>query len=424
MKTLKIALYELKKILRDWRWIALFLLQPICATVLLGLAAYHYPQDITVAIYSDRLNQYSDEIINDLRNEKKLNITIYDDENQVRQLLKDDKANLGIILDIGRDGGNITGKVDLIENVTIPEISGEGKKLFSDLTKDSFSSFAEQNAKGQFDSRVKNETATKSSQLQASVASLREKIVSLPLPSAVSAELLPAIDGLDVNANIDTANIKIDSQTVEVIQSKNTTKKLTYFDYYASGLIVLLVIFIGMNRTATTITQEREEGTFERFFVTPFTKSQMIFGKMLAYTTASIALTAIVTAILAYGFSAALGPMWLVLLITMITGLTAVALGLLISSLTYNIAESINVSVLLFFIFLIIDTLIFQSQTMHPAALFLSKAIPFTYSVLILREVNLLNLGFMDIWKGLAILVIYLFAFLFLSAVVLRRKAT
>lgn len=424
MKTFKIAFYELKKIMRNWRWIALFLLQPIAATLLLGLAADHKPKDINIALYDKNKNQYSNQITDDLFNEKRLSINVLSNEEDVRKQLEDNKASLGIIIDVARRGQKISGSVELIDNVTTPEITGEAKILFSDLTKDTLTKFAQDNATDQIDSRVKSESEQKSNDLNSAVSRLKDQIALLPLPAQNLQDLNESLNSIKVDSTIAVDNVAIDGQNISLNETRNTNRELKYFDFYAPALIILLIVFIGMNRTATTITEERQNGTFERFFVTPFTKSNMIFGKMLAYTTASIVLAGIITAILSLVFNAALGPIWLVVLIAVITGLTAVALGLLISSFTYNTEESINVSVLLFFIFLILTTLIFQNETMHPIAVFLSKIIPFTYSIIIMREVNLLNLGFYDIWPGLAILIAYLFAFLFLSAIVLRRKAT
>jgi len=44
----KIAYYELTKLIRDTRWLIIFVLQPIILVILLGLVTFYEPKNILV----------------------------------------------------------------------------------------------------------------------------------------------------------------------------------------------------------------------------------------------------------------------------------------------------------------------------------------------------------------------------------------
>ena len=210
---------------------------------------------------------------------------------------------------------------------------------------------------------------------------------------------------------------------LSVTTKPNTDRKLNFFSYYASAIMILLLILIGLNASVTSITQERVDGTFERFFVTPYSKASMIFGKMMSYVGISLMLAFIMIFSMKIFFDVTLGPIWLVGLITFATGLAACALGLLVSSFTYTIGESIQVGTLVFFALLVLTGLIFQPETMQPVIAHLHNYIPFTHAMTSMREVNILGFGFDKVYRDILILFGSAVAFLLVAVLALRRKA-
>jgi len=187
--------------------------------------------------------------------------------------------------------------------------------------------------------------------------------------------------------------------------------------------MVILLILICLNASVTSITQERADGTFERLFVTPYTKAQLIFGKMISYVSISLALSLVTIYSLSIFFSVNLCPVWLVGLIAFAIGLASIALGLLVSALTYSVGESIQVGTLIFFAMLILTGFLFQPENMRPVIEWIYYSLPFTYAILAMREVNLLNFGFSKIYIDLIIICGSALIFLLAAVVVLRRKA-
>ncbi len=376
---LKIAYYEFKRFIRDRRTLVVFLALPIVIIMLLGSVTVHEPENIKIAVANVNANTYSNRIVNDLKDQSKFEIEEVSPET-ARTDIEQNKFKTSVIINITKNNNKITGNIELIENSTVPEISANAKALVGKSIQESIGQFTTQNIQDSINSSLR----------------------SLPVQTDIK------ITGTD---------------SVTVNTSKNTDKNIKYTDFFASAVIVLLILIVGLNTSSTTITQERIDGTFERFFVTPYSKFQMIAGKMLAFTVISIILALVTIFSLKILFDVTLGPLWLVLLISFLNALAAISLGVLISSFTYTIAESIQVSILCFFASLILTGLIFQPETMHPIAQKLSAIVPFTYSVKAMREVNILNFNFNEIKYDLLILIAYAFGFQALAILALKRKA-
>jgi len=103
--------------------------------------------------------------------------------------------------------------------------------------------------------------------------------------------------------------------------------------YYIPGFTVAFAFFL-IGQMATTLLQEKEEGTFRRLMVAPMPRASIISGKMLAYLLV-ILLQVIILFTVGYTlFQMPLGqsPVAL-LLLTLALGLAATSLGMLIGSL-------------------------------------------------------------------------------------------
>ena len=160
----------------------------------------------------------------------------------------------------------------------------------------------------------------------------------------------------------------------------------------------------------------------ERIFVTPYHRTEIIGGKILAYSVLAVIIALLVTVTLKAIFNIALGNIGLILLATILVGMNAVIFGLLISSLTYTETESIIVGILCFFAFLGLMTYLVPWETMHPGARFLSRLLPYTYGIQASRRINLNGAGFDDVWMDLTLLSIAIFVQLSIAIPVLRRE--
>lgn len=198
--------------------------------------------------------------------------------------------------------------------------------------------------------------------------------------------------------------------------------ELGYFDFHASAMMVVLAMSIPLSLSLITITSERMRGTLERIFVTPYDKVEIIGGKMLAFSLLAVLIALMVTGTLKVLFHIALGNPGLILLTTILVGINGVVFGLLVSSLTRTDIESITVGILGIFAFMGLMTFLVPWETMHPAAKFISRLLPYTYGIRAIRLINMTGAGFYEIWKDLAILLTAIFVQLFITIPVLKRE--
>lgn len=372
---IKIAFYELKKLMRDTRWLILFLIQPIMVVVFLGLVTWQEPRNITISVYNLNDNQYSRQVIQDLENEKRIDLQTTNSIGEAYDQVEKDQTKSAVIVNISERNNVISGTLEIMENSTVPELSANAKSLIINSTKATILQFSKQN---------------------------------ILMASPITA--------------FSNQNISIE-EPIKILETKNTQRNIKYFDYFLSALIVLLMIINCLNISSTAITTERAEGTFERFFVTPYKKSQMIFGKFLAFLLISIVLSVITIATLRIIFSVSLGSLWLVLLINFLTALVAIALGILISSITKSVSESLQVGVIGFYMTLILTPFLFHAETMYRYINKIALVIPFTYSINAMREVNILGFGIWQVMGDLLILLLSALILLTVSILLLRRRS-
>lgn len=419
---IKIAYYEIKKMLRDYRLLIVFFIQPVILIYLLGNALIHDPEHLAISVYNKSLNSGSTQIVEKIKGINCLSLNLASSEDEASNLAKDNLVKASVIIDVRENAGVTSGVVEIIENATVPEMSAKAKGEIISALEPTIRDITANNSKFEAEKLANQKSTSFTDQQKLKLDDLARVIASLSLSSEEIGAVQGKIQALD-DSSISFSDLKISNDSITIKSVNNTDRKIVFFDYYASAVIALLIMLIALNSSVTTISQERIDGTFERFFVTPYTKASMIFGKMLAYVIVSLALALITIASLAVFFDVTLGPIWLVLLITFINGLAAIALGILISSFTYSIAESIQVGTLIFFTILILTGLIFQPETMHPVIQKLHQFIPFTYAIKAMREVNILGFGFGQVYKDLLILFGSALGFLSLAVIILRRKA-
>lgn len=420
---LKIAWYEIKKFLRNTRWMILTVMQPIIMISLLSLVAYHNPTNIKVIIFNKDQNEFSERIVNDLENEKDFSAKIYSSEQELIDDINNDRAKMAVIIDVGKRDGLIQGRVEAIGNATVPEISFISKLKFAKAIEITTAELAKENVQIKIDDIVGIKRGEFEKDRIAATEKMKADFIKLGLPAQFQTQINDLVERQVINADFQIGN-STDVPKVELVDKDNGVKDVKYFDLYASAILIISTLFITLKISDTSITEERSEGTFERFFVTPYRKFHMIGGKMLAFVMVDIVVVAILILTMVSLTHVSIGTLWLVFLLCLLTALSAAALGIFISTLTYSVQESIQASNILFFSSLIVTGLIFQPESMHPAVKYLTYAFPFTYSIRAMREINLLGMGFLDVWKDLLIVGGFALAFILMAILALRRKAT
>lgn len=202
----------------------------------------------------------------------------------------------------------------------------------------------------------------------------------------------------------------------------NARRNVNFFDSYASGFIILVVLGFSLFYSSTAITSERSSGTIERVFASPYGKLEIIAGKLFAQSVFAIMAAILCTVTLGVVHHMVLGNIFLVFLTAGLVGINGVIIGLVISSFCNDEAQSMLVAIIAFIGFIMLMTFLWPFETMHPVARYISQGIPFTYAMDAIRRLNLLGAGLNDVWQDLTILAGSIFVLAAAATIILRRE--
>jgi ABC-2 type transport system permease protein len=197
---------------------------------------------------------------------------------------------------------------------------------------------------------------------------------------------------------------------------------LKAFDLGAPGVMLWIVLGICLLMSVTAISSERSQGTIERIFVSPYTGSEIILSKMLAYSVFAVVIAIMVIATVKLIFDVTMGNLFLVFIIAVLTGVNAIIFGLLVSAVTYSEMESVLWGTSGWYVFIFLMGFVWPLETMHPIFHYLSPLTPYYWSVTAMNRVNMIGWGFSLAWPNLVILFGFIVAQAFVAMVVLKRE--
>ena len=192
-------------------------------------------------------------------------------------------------------------------------------------------------------------------------------------------------------------------------------------NFLVPGLVAVIMTLIGALLTALVVAREWERGTMEALMVTPIRIRELLLGKVLPYFVLGMGGMLLSVAMARWQFDVPLhGSFWLLLATSAVFMLVALAMGLLISTVSRNQFVAGQIAILVTFLpAFILSGFIFDIGSMPAPIQFITHIVPARYFVAILQ--TLFAAG--DIWPvvlgnaaALLVMMLVLFA-------VLRRKA-
>ncbi|MBL0310929.1 MAG: ABC transporter permease [Bacteroidetes bacterium] len=195
---------------------------------------------------------------------------------------------------------------------------------------------------------------------------------------------------------------------VEIASSNWYNPFMNYYFFMVPGILVILVTMIAGYMSALNIVKEKEIGTIEQINVTPIKKYHFILGKLIPFWVLGMVVFTIgmLVSWLIYGIIP-LGNIALLYGFLAVYLLAVLGFGLLVS--TYSETQQQAMSIAFFFvmIFNLMGGLYTPVDSMPEWARFISKAIPVTYFVDVMRMIVLKGSEFHNITTHLvAILII------------------
>ncbi|MBN1577986.1 MAG: ABC transporter permease [Chitinispirillaceae bacterium] len=228
------------------------------------------------------------------------------------------------------------------------------------------------------------------------------------------------IDGSDPNTATIISNIldvlilKIAAETagialrpaVTVISEVlyNTEQKSARF--FIPGLMAIILLMISAMLTSLTLTREKESGTIEQMLVSPLRPVEIVLGKILPYCLLAMCDGAVILLVgqFVFGVECA-GSIIVLATISLLYIVVALALGLLISTVAANQQQAMMIVLPVTMLpTLILSGFIFPLASIPFALRLVSKIVPATWYLEIIRAVMLKGVGFLELRQPIAVL--------------------
>lgn len=185
-----------------------------------------------------------------------------------------------------------------------------------------------------------------------------------------------------------------DPISVSVSDAQVTQDELKWIDYMVPGTLGLVLLWSGLNHASMTIATERTKGTFQRMIIAPVSPTTVLLGKFisnlaLVYLSAIIMLVSGVLLFQVHLY-------WnipVIILAIFLGSLSAIGIGLIISSLTKNEEAANSIAVIISVPLQFFIGAFFPLDIMPRAAQIFGEALPFTKLVDAMKAIMTRNLA-------------------------------
>ncbi|BAQ10155.1 ABC transporter permease [Sporosarcina sp. FSL W7-1349] len=193
------------------------------------------------------------------------------------------------------------------------------------------------------------------------------------------------------------------------------------FDYYGPVLLGFFVFFFVFLIAGVSFLRERTTGTLERLLSSPLRKWEIVAGYVIGFGLFTMIQSTLITAYAIYVLGMVMeGSFLYVLLIILLLALTALTLGILLSSFAHNELQMIQ------FIPIVVVPQIFFSglfnlETIAGWLSWISHVTPLYYAANALRNVMVRGYGWGDIYLDLFAILGFSLLFIAINIIALRK---
>jgi len=199
--------------------------------------------------------------------------------------------------------------------------------------------------------------------------------------------------------------------------------KLTTSWVMVPGLAGLILVFVGTLITSLGVVRERQTGTLEQLAVMPLRARDVIAGKIAPYLmVAAVDLTAIVLIGMGLFGVPFTGNVATFALGAALFLLVTLGMGVLISTVSQNQGQAIQLAFMIMLPQVLLSGLIFPVTSMAPGVRWISYVLPLTYFIQISRGVMLKATPISALWQPLGLLALLAVVVLGLAIARFRRE--
>jgi len=188
------------------------------------------------------------------------------------------------------------------------------------------------------------------------------------------------------------------------------------------GLAGLILVFVGTLITSLGVVRERQSGTLEQLAVMPFRAWDVIAGKIAPYLiVAAVDLVAIVVIGMGVFHVPFAGNVGTFALGAALFLLVTLGMGVLVSTVSQNQGQAIQLAFMLVLPQVLLSGLIFPVSSMAAGVRWISYVLPLTYFIEISRGVMLKAMPLSALWEPIGLLAVLAVVVLGLAVFRFRR---
>ena len=166
------------------------------------------------------------------------------------------------------------------------------------------------------------------------------------------------------------------------------------------GILALVLLVVTTTLSSMAIVREKEVGTLEQLNVTPLARWELIVGKLVPYAALGLVDVFLVVAVAVVWFEVPLrGSFALLLLMCLVYLLTALGLGLFVSTVSRTQQQAMMTTAFFFLVPMIfLSGFVFPIENMPALVQPVTYLIPLRYFLVILRGIFLKGVGLEVLW--------------------------
>lgn len=193
---------------------------------------------------------------------------------------------------------------------------------------------------------------------------------------------------------------------------------------FIPGVISVVLMIISAMLTSMTLTREKENGTMEFLAISPLQPMQIVIGKVLPYLFLSLINCLIIVLLGYFIFDMPMnGSVLLLMVESLLYVFTALSLGILISTIAETQQTAMFASLMsLMMPSMLLSGFIFPVESMVWPLQWISKIIPASYFILIIKGIMIKGVGLEVLWKPTLVLLGMTTFFMFMSIRNLKKQ--